>query len=124
MIRSTPRSTRTDSLFPYTTLCRSCQTQVAEVISDLPEWRIPQFIKSVVQVRHGEAPEERRERPPAGARGRGSAPPAEHSPEAAQAEGRRGEAYQKTRQIAGPSSIRDWNGRKCRVSPDRKSTRL
>src|SRR3546814_6460256 len=30
MIRRTPRSTRTDTLFPYTTLFRSCATPVAE----------------------------------------------------------------------------------------------
>src|SRR3546814_10124466 len=29
MIRRPPRSTRTDTLFPYTTLCRSPQIQVA-----------------------------------------------------------------------------------------------
>src|SRR3546814_15177275 len=30
MIRRPPRSTRTDTLFPYTTLCRSCQ-----IVADL-----------------------------------------------------------------------------------------
>src|SRR3546814_20614577 len=35
MIRRTPRSTRTDTLFPYTTLFRSDQAAVAEQVLDL-----------------------------------------------------------------------------------------
>src|SRR3546814_2084096 len=35
MIRRPPRSTRTDTLFPYTTLFRSCRSRVNE-----PSWRI------------------------------------------------------------------------------------
>src|SRR3546814_9566852 len=37
MIRRPPRSTRTDTLFPYTTLCRSCAAMAALV--QRPEWR-------------------------------------------------------------------------------------
>src|SRR3546814_11911166 len=38
MIRRPPRSTRTDTLFPYTTLFRSCFTDSADLRSD--GWRI------------------------------------------------------------------------------------
>src|SRR3546814_5176354 len=34
MIRRTPRSTRTDTLFPYTTLFRSCEAVVAALYLD------------------------------------------------------------------------------------------
>src|SRR3546814_14629002 len=35
MIRRPPKSTRTDTPFPYTTLFRSCQRGVARVVDDL-----------------------------------------------------------------------------------------
>src|SRR3546814_15787424 len=39
MIRRPPRSTRTDTLFPYTTLFRSvCTTELGEVAKLRPEW--------------------------------------------------------------------------------------
>src|SRR3546814_13696745 len=40
MIRAPPRSTRTDTLFPYTTLFRSCPGQVAEAdATERQPWR-------------------------------------------------------------------------------------
>src|SRR3546814_19926293 len=54
MILRPPRATRTDTLFPYTTLCRS-RAVVAQVGSEVTLPVIPQPPGVVVQARHGDA---------------------------------------------------------------------
>src|SRR3546814_9570912 len=43
MIRRPPRSTRTDTLFPYTTLFRSCPSMIWPVAFTTPVWHDPSF---------------------------------------------------------------------------------
>src|SRR3546814_19301381 len=65
MIRRPPRSTRTDTLFPYTTLFRSCPTNAASQVScqDSLDTHRPNVPNSVdyreadqATSRHGDAP--------------------------------------------------------------------
>src|SRR3546814_19162076 len=52
MIRRPPRSTRTDTLFPYTTLFRSCAVAAAECESVFPEGRIRSRRRPALSVGH------------------------------------------------------------------------
>src|SRR3546814_2461553 len=51
MIRRPPRSTRTDTLFPYTTLFRSFRTKTSSFFGGLPDFRMPGY--SLFDVRAG-----------------------------------------------------------------------
>src|SRR3546814_16479504 len=48
MIRRPPRSTRTDTLFPYTTLFRSRQTGVIPEEVSNPDFELPEFVDEVL----------------------------------------------------------------------------
>src|SRR3546814_637056 len=48
MIRRPPRSTRTDTLFPYTTLFRSCGLEIERVLHLLERGRNARFSKAIV----------------------------------------------------------------------------
>src|SRR3546814_17000014 len=52
MIRRPPRSTRTDTLFPYTTLFRSCRLTLLALFLVL--WSAPAAASDLHPVRHGE----------------------------------------------------------------------
>src|SRR3546814_14328614 len=54
MIRRPPRSTRTDTLFPYTTLFRSCLLRLEEPLPELLQ-RIPVHVRDI-QCSHGVLP--------------------------------------------------------------------
>src|SRR3546814_10821170 len=54
MIRRPPRSTRTDTLFPYTTLCRSADKHLLEVVGALPELRLRLHVHLIVPAEESE----------------------------------------------------------------------
>src|SRR3546814_8029353 len=56
MIRRPPRSTRTDTLFPYTTLFRSGRRQASDLIHDLRRMAVVHLVAQGIGQGHGGFP--------------------------------------------------------------------